>query len=456
MLLIASQFITPVANSPQEGLYTLHTPVINQPRGYLSMQRILLTAATLAVLVYALVLGVKWLSPRIENDLANRITTELAQSGQLWAGAQVKGREVTLVGEAPSTEAQEAVRSALAKVYGMARITDLTTLPGQIVSNGLVVSATQIEVLKPLSRAERKAMQAAEGAYTLTIGKQGNALKLEGNVPDEDAKALLLQLAALHFPEAQLDATNLAVKAEGAPAGWRSAAGTVLFNLTNLETAEATLTGREIAIKGTVLAADFAESAESKIRAAVPSLYQVAFAVETKAPEVMAETPVVTEEKLETPAAVAEVKAVDAAPVVAKTIDILAVKTEKAVDSALAAIEPAAGAYCASVATATKAVLHFGFNKAAVRKADMPKVKAVASAVKGCANAKVTVKGYTDETGSKAYNQWLSEQRAENTLRALLRQGVAREALTAKGYGETKQFSRKHKAPNRRVVFDAK
>jgi outer membrane protein OmpA-like peptidoglycan-associated protein len=421
------------------------------------MQRILLTALTLAVLVYALVLGVKWLSPRIEQDLAGRITTELAKEGQLWVTPMVEGREVTLFGEAASADAKAATRAAVARVFGIAKVTDLITLPGQVVSGTTVVSATELATKPALSRAERRALAVKEGAYALTIEKNGNDLALIGNVPDQDARELLLTLAQTHFPEAKINTTSLTVVAEGAPAGWRSAAGTVLFNLVNLETAEATLMGREVMVSGTVLSADFAEAAESAIRATLPTQYQIAFAVDASAPVIP------TSETVEqaTSAPLAEAEAVTPTVVgILETATPLSAPATKVAEADLAAIEPSAGpvaATCATLAKLETEALRFAFNSAKVRSADAAVVDRVATTIKACTGSNVLVKGYTDKTGSKTYNQWLSQQRAEAAVRALVREGVERNTLTAKGYGETNQFGNqatlKARAENRRVEF---
>lgn len=405
----------------------------------------LLIAAVLATLVYALILGVKWLSPKIENDLTNRLTTELAQSGQLWANPEVEGRNVTLLGQAPNAEAQTAARNAVARVFGIAQLADLTTLPGQEVSGTEIVTSTT--PIAKLSRSEARAKAAIEKGYELSITKDANTLTLSGAVADESDKALLLRLAELHFPEATLNTVSLTV-VEGAPAGWRSAAGTVLFNLANLEHAEAKLLGREIMVSGTVLAPDFASSAEESIRAAVPEQYHVAFAVETKAPVVEPQD---------------VLAAVEASATVATPDDASAPKTEDNVaalptDSQLNAIEPAAGT-CATLKNAEREVLHFAFDSAKIRATDAGRVTAVATELRNCANGKLQVQGYTDKTGSGTYNQWLSQQRAEAAVRALLKQGAKREQMEAKGFGETTQFgaqtSKATRAENRRVMFKA-
>ncbi len=429
------------------------------------MQRILLTALTLAVMVYALVLGVKWLSPRIEQDLTGRITTELAKAGQLWVQPVVEGREVTLTGEAPSMEAKAAARVAVSRVFGIAKVNDTITLPGQIVSNGLVISATELVTAPALSRAERRAVLNRENGYKLTISKDAKTLTLAGQVPDESARALLLTLAATHYPELSVEATSLTVVAEGAPAGWRSAAGTVLFNLANMEQAEATLMGREVMVSGTVLSADFAEAAETAMRSAMPTLYQVAFAVDAAAPltdmATTTDAPVDVATTSSPTVSLTVVNLLEAMSPTAVTLPVAKAPTEDQLAAVLNAIEPSAGpamaAGCDGLTSLNQEVLRFAFNSAKVRGAEQPTLTRVAGTIKGCTTAKVEVQGYTDKTGSATYNQWLSQQRAEAALRALVREGVAREALTAKGYGETNRFGNqatvKSRAENRRVEF---
>lgn len=50
---------------------------------------------------------------------------------------------------------------------------------------------------------------------------------------------------------------------------------------------------------------------------------------------------------------------------------------------------------------------------------------------------RITVEGHTDSTGSDELNQRLSEQRANEVRNYLISQGLAREALSAEGFGKT-------------------
>src|SRR5690606_33528543 len=72
------------------------------------------------------------------------------------------------------------------------------------------------------------------------------------------------------------------------------------------------------------------------------------------------------------------------------------------------------------------------------------------------ADLRIEVAGYTDSTGSDAYNQALSQRRAEAVRRYLLERGVSNE-LGARGYGERDPIddnsTDEGRAQNRRVVL---
>jgi outer membrane protein OmpA-like peptidoglycan-associated protein len=69
----------------------------------------------------------------------------------------------------------------------------------------------------------------------------------------------------------------------------------------------------------------------------------------------------------------------------------------------------------------------------------------------------VTVAGYTDNTGTDAYNQGLSEKRASTVALYLHSRGVATERLAAIGHGETmpvaSNATAEGRAKNRRVAI---
>jgi outer membrane protein OmpA-like peptidoglycan-associated protein len=73
---------------------------------------------------------------------------------------------------------------------------------------------------------------------------------------------------------------------------------------------------------------------------------------------------------------------------------------------------------------------------------------------------KVEVRGHTDNVGKPASNQILSEKRAKAVMNELVKNGVAADRITAKGFGDTMPIAdnktAEGRAQNRRVAFDVK
>ena len=76
--------------------------------------------------------------------------------------------------------------------------------------------------------------------------------------------------------------------------------------------------------------------------------------------------------------------------------------------------------------------IYYEVNAYKLTEGQLIQVKRIAKKIKGA----VTVKGYADTTGSKAYNQALSHRRALAVLEALVALGIDRDSLTAIGMGE--------------------
>ena len=67
----------------------------------------------------------------------------------------------------------------------------------------------------------------------------------------------------------------------------------------------------------------------------------------------------------------------------------------------------------------------------------------------------IEIAGHTDSDGTEAFNQTLSEGRAQSAVDYLINKGISKERLIAKGYGESQPLEENdtmdHKAQNRRV-----
>ena len=78
----------------------------------------------------------------------------------------------------------------------------------------------------------------------------------------------------------------------------------------------------------------------------------------------------------------------------------------------------------------------FTIGKANISKKDKINLEYVAKAISENPNKKYTVYGYADkETGTEAFNQKLSQKRADNVVKELVKLGVKESQLTAKGMG---------------------
>ena len=97
----------------------------------------------------------------------------------------------------------------------------------------------------------------------------------------------------------------------------------------------------------------------------------------------------------------------------------------------------------------------FDFNKSTLQPASSPVLQKVADLLAKDATLKLEVQGHTDNVGSDAYNQTLSEARARAVADWLTKHGTAPGRLTAKGYGKTRPVadndSDEGRAKNRRV-----
>jgi len=102
--------------------------------------------------------------------------------------------------------------------------------------------------------------------------------------------------------------------------------------------------------------------------------------------------------------------------------------------------------------------ISFAYNKADIRGAgSFDLLNDLAAASNRCAAFRINVEGHTDADGSEAYNQRLSEARANTVVAYLTANGVARERMQAIGLGEAKPIgdnaTSEGKALNRRIEF---
>ena len=101
----------------------------------------------------------------------------------------------------------------------------------------------------------------------------------------------------------------------------------------------------------------------------------------------------------------------------------------------------------------------FVTNKDEITPESMSELAAVAKQLASCPAIKTQVEGHTDSKGSDEANLKLSQQRADAVASYMTSKGVAKERVSAKGYGESKPIgdnaTEEGRAKNRRVEFAA-
>ena len=99
--------------------------------------------------------------------------------------------------------------------------------------------------------------------------------------------------------------------------------------------------------------------------------------------------------------------------------------------------------------------VNFAFDKSNIDDPSSVVLDAAADQLKECPRVAVRVEGNTDSIGTDAYNQALSERRANSVMSYLTSHGVSASRLTAVGYGESRPIASNEtdegRALNRRV-----
>ncbi len=101
--------------------------------------------------------------------------------------------------------------------------------------------------------------------------------------------------------------------------------------------------------------------------------------------------------------------------------------------------------------------IFFDTNESTLKAASRIEVSKLLRFLQSFPKTVVELAGHTDNVGAPAFNQQLSQRRAEAVRTALLQQGISAQRLQAKGYGETKPVSTNDndtgRALNRRTEF---
>ena len=110
------------------------------------------------------------------------------------------------------------------------------------------------------------------------------------------------------------------------------------------------------------------------------------------------------------------------------------------------------------MATPPKYIGHFDFDKMDVKTADIAELDVFAAYMNRDCSCKIAITGHTDSRGPAAYNQALSEERAQEVADYLANKGVTTRRMIVTGMGETSPVAdnatKTGRAENRRVEVE--
>lgn len=99
--------------------------------------------------------------------------------------------------------------------------------------------------------------------------------------------------------------------------------------------------------------------------------------------------------------------------------------------------------------------VNFATDKTDVLPESLPQIEQVATLLNDNPDLQLAIHGHTDNSGDAAYNQTLSEGRAQAVMKLLLAKGIADSRLSAQGFGDSQPVAdnatEAGKAKNRRV-----
>lgn len=267
--------------------------------------------------------------------------------------------------------------------------------------------------------------------YIFRADYHSRRVTLSGHVPGEKIRKEIKAHAKRHFPQAYiLDKMEIG---PGAPDNWERAANSSLSQLARLEDGSTMIWNTEIEMRGRATSAEKRDDIRDRMKGDIPSQYQ--FVDEIRVPKPVVVVPEVFEPQPE----ITEYKEDD-----------------------LISDEPLERDICQSYLNTILAgeSINFPPASAKLREDAFSVLTRLVHTANRCSETRIEIAGHTDSDGSRKFNEFLSLRRARSVVKYLTNKGVAKDRLSAIGYGEAKPIvpnsNRANKAKNRRIEFTVK
>jgi peptidoglycan-associated lipoprotein len=94
-----------------------------------------------------------------------------------------------------------------------------------------------------------------------------------------------------------------------------------------------------------------------------------------------------------------------------------------------------------SMAVFANATIYFEFDKSTLTSKSIQTLKSAVNALNDNSSIQITLAGHADERGTREYNLALGQRRAESVANYLIANGIKRNRLITKSYGEERPLS---------------
>jgi len=318
-----------------------------------------------------------------------------------------------------------------------------------------------------------KAGVSTPSPYIFDASKDENGnIVLNGYIDSEDSYLELMSNAYSLFGKGNITDNLNVIK--GAPKNWNEVTNLSLSNLKDVDYGDMQLHDNNYAFNGTFISADSSDKKNSILKNLSDKMsgyknflggVDIKIPEATKAKEEVAQkiettpiTPLTMPAIVELEEPVAKVEKVEKEETKPEAVQKVA-KAEKPSDK----IQNSKDCQKALNQLSSKQKIYFEYNSATIKKDSLKNVKNVINLFKECKlqkNEILEVGGHTDSIGSYNFNKLLSQKRANSVRNYMVKMGLDKKILKAKGYGERKpivsNMLKTGRAKNRRIEFKIK
>lgn len=227
------------------------------------MNRTLVYIGGILLLVAIAFYCVRSSSPVIQQELTTRLTDLYKDQRINWVEVSVDGRDVTLSGEAPSNDQMLYALEMAESQEGARIVFNRQTVMSRIITTPLTTASD----------------------FSTNITLKDGKVSLNGHVPDEESRDLLLVLAQAQFGESAV-VDNLSV-APGAPDDWRQVISAVLMNLAGFKEVAAAISPGKLMLEGVARDRQAAELVRNHVNESLPKTIQPQLSIRLAEPTEM-------------------------------------------------------------------------------------------------------------------------------------------------------------------------